>query len=327
MGCLKLTYDYEKEPTLKCVWNKNRDGGHNSTIDKPDPFTQAPEYTQSYNRYSYAFNNPLLFTDPSGFVAGGPDSTETTGGFRVFVAANDVTTVARKPLNLSLNNINQLWTPYRNDVFSLLPLQQTIKQTNQSFADKAILKKLELTRELARMKANMQKEGSAMHPALFTSLNSDLAPGISQDQCVQVAAQSFLLQGIIGVTAKLFAAEEVTAEGAVWAQKTFSGTFSAGGKFAGQTVDDVAGMLRSGTLSAADVPINVVARNGQTFILNTRSSAALMRAGIPRSSWNILNQTGVSSFESMLTGQLGRNGLINGTNTIRQSGTQLILSQ
>ena len=117
-----------------------------------------------------------------------------------------------------------------------------------------------------------------------------------------------------------------TAEGAVWAQKTFSGTFSSGGKFAGQTVDDVAGMLRSGTLSAADVPINVVVRNGQTFILNTRSSAALMRAGIPRSSWNVVNQTGVSSFESMLTGQLGRNSLINGTNTIRQSGTQLILS-
>jgi hypothetical protein len=51
-----------------------------------------------------------------------------------------------------------------------------------------------------------------------------------------------------------------------------------------------------------------------------------MRAGIPRSSWNVVNQTGVSSFESMLTGQLGRNGLINGTNTIKQSGTQLILS-
>lgn len=131
---------------------------------------------------------------------------------------------------------------------------------------------------------------------------------------------------LLKVLSKMRAAKGVTAEGAVWAQKTFSGTFSAGGKFAGQTVDDVAGMLRSGTLSAADVPINVVVRNGQTFILNTRSSAALMRAGIPRSSWNILNQTGVSSFESMLTGQLGRNGLINGTNTIRQSGTQLILS-
>jgi RHS repeat-associated protein len=32
----------------------------------PDPFVQAPEYGQNYNRYSYAFNNPLKFTDPNG---------------------------------------------------------------------------------------------------------------------------------------------------------------------------------------------------------------------------------------------------------------------
>lgn len=29
--------------------------------------TQAPENAQNYNRYSYAFNNPLTYTDPSGF--------------------------------------------------------------------------------------------------------------------------------------------------------------------------------------------------------------------------------------------------------------------
>src|SRR5690554_5825613 len=32
-----------------------------------DPFIQAPGNTQSYNRYSYVWNNPLNATDPSGF--------------------------------------------------------------------------------------------------------------------------------------------------------------------------------------------------------------------------------------------------------------------
>jgi len=34
-----------------------------------DPIIQAPGNSQSYNRYSYVFNNPLSFTDPSGFSA------------------------------------------------------------------------------------------------------------------------------------------------------------------------------------------------------------------------------------------------------------------
>ena len=32
----------------------------------PDPYVSAPDFTQSFNRYSYALNNPLKYTDPDG---------------------------------------------------------------------------------------------------------------------------------------------------------------------------------------------------------------------------------------------------------------------
>ena len=41
----------------------------------PDIVVQQTDYTQSYNRYSYCFNNPLRFTDPSGYVVRGTSSS------------------------------------------------------------------------------------------------------------------------------------------------------------------------------------------------------------------------------------------------------------
>ena len=32
----------------------------------PDPFVQAPGFTQNYNRYSYCMNNPVMYSDPDG---------------------------------------------------------------------------------------------------------------------------------------------------------------------------------------------------------------------------------------------------------------------
>ena len=39
----------------------------------PDNFVQAPDFTQSYNRYSYCLNNPLQWVDPSGELLWKPD--------------------------------------------------------------------------------------------------------------------------------------------------------------------------------------------------------------------------------------------------------------
>jgi RHS repeat-associated protein len=34
----------------------------------PDPYVQAPDYSQNFNRYSYCLNNPLKYTDPDGEI-------------------------------------------------------------------------------------------------------------------------------------------------------------------------------------------------------------------------------------------------------------------
>jgi len=36
----------------------------------PDNFVQSPDYSQNYNRYTYCYNNPLKYTDPSGEIIG-----------------------------------------------------------------------------------------------------------------------------------------------------------------------------------------------------------------------------------------------------------------
>jgi RHS repeat-associated protein len=42
----------------------------------PDPYVQAPDFSQSFNRYSYCLNNPLKYTDINGKWADGPGGTD-----------------------------------------------------------------------------------------------------------------------------------------------------------------------------------------------------------------------------------------------------------
>jgi filamentous hemagglutinin len=105
-----------------------------------------------------------------------------------------------------------------------------------------------------------------------------------------------------------------------------AGTFSAEGaakysQLAGvpiRTVDDLAAAINKGLISPSQLPVDyVVMSNGSQLILNTRTSTALGRAGIPQSQWYGVNQTGVqvpgmsagTTFNDLAAGQLARNKL------------------
>lgn len=61
--------------------------------------------------------------------------------------------------------------------------------------------------------------------------------------------------------------------------------------------------------------------DGNTLILNTRTSQALTQAGIPRSQWVAIDRTGNQLFEQLLDGQLSRNKLTSeGISTVRPGG-------
>ena len=116
-----------------------------------------------------------------------------------------------------------------------------------------------------------------------------------------------------------------------FAQRSYNNTFSPEeikkySELAGepiQTVENLANAIKTGKISPAELPIEYIVRDGNTLILNTRTSQALIQAGIPRSQWNAVNQTGNAFAESLLSGQLNRNKLTSeGISTVRPSGGQ-----
>ena len=105
-----------------------------------------------------------------------------------------------------------------------------------------------------------------------------------------------------------------------FSQVTASPRFSADGTFAGKTIGQLASELRAGSVSASDVPVGyVTTAEGTNLIVNTRSSLALRRAGIPQGEWTLLDQTATEL--PKIQERLMRNQLTGeGTRTLRITG-------
>jgi hypothetical protein len=90
---------------------------------------------------------------------------------------------------------------------------------------------------------------------------------------------------------------------------------------AGRTIGDVSSGLRSGAIKPGELPVDVISRGGNTLIMNTRSSLALMRGGVSPADWAINDVTGDAFMENVLTGRLASNGLTDaGTDVLRITG-------
>ncbi|MDJ1180223.1 S8 family serine peptidase [Roseofilum sp. BLCC_M91] len=114
----------------------------------------------------------------------------------------------------------------------------------------------------------------------------------------------------------------------LFAQKYYTTAFSEepGAKFSGKTVDDLVSELDTGKIQPKDLPIEYIRKEGRTLILNTRSSAALEKAGIPREQWNVVNKINDPNAQIRLNDQLKRNSLVRKDNAIKWDKVETLTS-
>jgi filamentous hemagglutinin len=75
------------------------------------------------------------------------------------------------------------------------------------------------------------------------------------------------------------------------------------------TVSDLTDALRQGVVKPNQVPLDHVVIDGQHVIANTRTSTALINAGVPKSQWYGVNKTGVNAYGEVTFDDLVRNQL------------------
>jgi len=81
-----------------------------------------------------------------------------------------------------------------------------------------------------------------------------------------------------------------------------------------KTIEDLATAIVNKKVNVSDITVDFVMRNGEKVILNTRTSAALKKAGVPMDKWTGINKTGEKvpgmngkTFDDLANEQISRN--------------------
>jgi len=86
-----------------------------------DPYVQMPDFSQNYNRYTYCLNNPLKFTDPSGYRLAGPEYDSSIDAINAYLGyLTDVSGAWKLPGGGGGGSFNSPWNRYESFWSSLL---------------------------------------------------------------------------------------------------------------------------------------------------------------------------------------------------------------
>ena len=242
------------------------------------------------NMYAFADGNPISETDPFGLGAAGENASQGSwlDQFKEAWGLGTGIAAEQQGQQVEANLLNGLTLGLANPIAAIMSGQDLV--------------------------GNSMDEGEAVQQLMQVAT-------VDANLFLALATEGFSAEAE-GATGGFIEARAADSAALRFSQTTASPWFSSEGTFAGQTISDVAGQLRAGTLSAADVPVQVVTMDGNTLIVNTRSSLALSQAGIPQSSWNLIDMTGNANVVNSITTRLGNNGLTTaGTSTLRITGS------
>jgi hypothetical protein len=266
---------------------------------------------QSWNRYTYCLNNPLLLVDPNGLIWGTYTKGDTIH-YEWYENEDELKNAgATVVTNFVVNMLNGTWValnPYAN---------QHSAAESTPFAARQDL--WHYTGLRSSLQDWVPVWGS------FRRFMFNYAAGNYENALVNFGSTA-AEAGSSSIGKALAGTGEVVTEATEQAVLRFSQTTASpvfrNGALAEQTIGEVANGLRSGALSPSGVPINMVeGADGIKLLVNTRSALALRRAGIAQESWTIIDLSANQTVRRMIQERLVNNGLTNqGTDVLRITG-------